>query len=160
MADRTRIYLDTNMVHDFFVNQARHLKNKGDIKIPNKLDWMLQNKDRIEFVTSFLTKTEIARELASAHGLTESEINIIWAGFVKALECTYVGKFEFDEKITQLAAKIQMKLRTLVNFFHLFVAMREGAYFVTGDKDLIKKVRKHKIYDKVISYVELRRMFA
>lgn len=53
-----------------------------------------------------------------------------------------------------------MRLRTLVNFIHLFIAMKESAYLVSGDKDLIRICREYKIYDKVLSYVEFRKLVA
>mgnify|MGYP001576492890 CR=1 FL=1 len=58
-----------------------------------------------------------------------------------------------------VAMKYKMKLRTIVNFQHLFVAMKEDAHLLTGDNDLVEIVRENKLYDKIITYVELRKMF-
>jgi len=60
--------------------------------------------------------------------------------------------------LTKITLKFKMKLRTLINFAHLFVVIEQGAYFLTGDKDLVKIVKENKIYDKIITYPELRKM--
>jgi len=39
----------------------------------------------------------------------------------------------------------------MVNFIHLFVAMKENAYLVSGNNDLIKIVRENKIYAKSLA---------
>ena len=70
-----------------------------------------------------------------------------------------MDKFEFDEEIVKLTMRLKMKLRTMVNFFHMFIAMKEDAYLLTGDKELISTVKDNKLYDKILSYVELRAMF-
>ena len=38
--------------------------------------------------------------------------------------------------------------------------MSRDAYLVTGDENLIEKVREYKIHDKILSYVELRKLIA
>ena len=116
------------------------------------------NLNKFDFVVSFLTKTEVGRELASGFDLQKNEIEKLWNSFTKTLKCQIVEKFEFDMKLADLAMEARMKLRTIVNFQHLFVAMNENAYFVTGDKNLLKIVKERKIYDKFLSYIELMEM--
>ena len=84
----------------------------------------------------------------------------MWDEFIKTLNCKFIPKIEIDERFAQLPLKIRLKLRTLMNFQHLFVAMKENAYLVSGDDDLIKIVREHKLYDKILSYIELRKLIA
>jgi len=72
----------------------------------------------------------------------------------------FIKEFRIDEKFSLYPKKIRMKLRTLVNFIHLFIAIKEDAYLVSGDKDLIEMCGKYKIYDKVLSYVEFRKLIA
>ncbi|MBI4170467.1 MAG: hypothetical protein HY514_02145 [Candidatus Aenigmarchaeota archaeon] len=43
-----RVILDTNMMHDYFVNQARALKRKEDALLPKKYSFMLAEKERGE----------------------------------------------------------------------------------------------------------------
>ncbi len=156
---KVKIYLDTNNVLVFFVNEARVIRNKEDVKVPSKFQFMVESKEKVDFITSFLTKAEITRELISAFQLSEEDIERLWNTFVSSLDCKYVEKFEFDEEIVRLTMKFRMKLRTMVNFFHVFVAIKEDAYLLTGDKDLIRIVRENKLYDKIMSYIELRNMF-
>jgi len=60
---KARIYLDTNTVFDFFINEAKAIRSGDTSKIPSKFRFMLESKGKIEFVTSFLTKAEVSREL-------------------------------------------------------------------------------------------------
>ncbi len=48
----------------------------------------------------------------------------------------------------------------MMNFQHVLIAMKENAYFVSGAKDIIEKIRESNIYDKVLTYIELRKLAA
>jgi len=156
---KMKIYLDTNTIVDFFINSTRALKKKEKLVTPAKYQFFVEKAAEIEFVTSFLTKTEIVRELISAFNLTKEEIEQLWDTFLKSLNCKYIAKFLLDERLVDVAMNYRMKLRTVVNFQHLFIAKEEGAYLLTGDKDLVEIVRKNNLYDKIITYIELRKMF-
>jgi len=158
--DKIKVYLDTNTVHDSFVNQAISLKRNIPPNIPEKLKFFLENTDKIQFVASIATEAEISRELIAGYGLTEEQFDKLWKNFLEELECHFVKKFDLDERFSLYPKRIKMKLRTLVNFIHLFIAVKENAYLVSGDKDLIEICRKQKIYDKVLSYVEFRKLVA
>jgi HSP90 family molecular chaperone len=119
---------------------------------------MIKNLDKFEFVTSFLTKAEIGREMISAFGLNKEEIEHLWKTFIETLKCKVIERFEFNMKLADLATSFKMKLRTLINFQHLFIAMKEEVYFVTGDKDIVKIARLNRIYEKILTYIELRKM--
>lgn len=47
----------------------------------------------------------------------------------------YVKDFRFDDGLVDIAYKSKLKLRTMFNFQHLFIAIKEDSYFVSGDKD-------------------------
>ncbi len=157
---KIKVYLDTNTIEDSFINQAIALKRDVPPKIPEKLKFFLENTDKIQFVTSIATEAEISRELIAGYGLNEEQFNKLWENFLKELECHFIKEFRIDEKFSLYPKKIRMKLRTLVNFIHLFIAIKEDAYLVSGDKDLIEMCGKYKIYDKVLSYVEFRKLIA
>lgn len=157
--EKMKIYLDTNTIVDLFINSAKSLKKKEELKLPMKYQFFVEKAGEIEFVSSLLTKTEIVRELISAFNLTKEDIEQLWNTFVQSLNCKYVEKFTIDERLVDVAMNYRMKLRTVVNFQHLFIAMEEDAYLLTGDKDLVDIVRRHKLYDKIITYIELRKMF-
>src|SRR3989344_1694464 len=148
---KIKIYLDTNTIIDFFINQSKAMRKKEDFKMPKKLEFFIDNLDKLEFVTSILTQAEIIRELAAGYGLTNEQINYLWKEFLELLECDYIETVTIDKRFAEAPLRIRMKLRTLVNFQHLFVAMDNTVYLLSGDKDLIKVVREHKIYDKIIS---------
>ena len=155
---KIKLYLDTNMVHDLFVNQANALKKGIEHNKPKKFTFLLENQEKFEFVTSFLTKAEIARELVSAHNIRPDVIEQFWTDFVSILKQKYIDKFEFDEQIVDIVYKAKMKLRTMVNFFHLFIAIREQAYFVSGDKPILDKTKEIGLYDKLLTYIELQKL--
>jgi len=156
---KLKIYLDTNTVIDFFINEARSLKKGEEPKIPKKFGFMAEKSSEIDFITSFITKAEIVRELSSAFQLSNEEIEKLWDSFLKSIDCEYIDNFLFDEKIVKLATGIRMRLRTMFNFMHVFIAMDKDAHFLSGDKDIINKIREHKIYDKTLTYIELRKRF-
>lgn len=158
MSKKIKVYLDTNMILDVFINHAKALKKKEDVILPKKYEFMLASKEKVEFVTSFITKAEVIRELISGYGASYEDILVVWDRFVESIDCKYIEKFEFDDKIAELAGKLQLKLRTMFNFLHLFIAMSQDAYFISGDRDVIRKAKEMKIYDKVISYEEFRKM--
>ncbi len=158
--EKLKVYIDTNMIHDLFTNQAEALKQGKASETPKKFTFMLEHTDKFEFITSFLTKAEIMRELVSAHGLKLDKIDEFWSDFIGLLKPKYIQKFEFDDQIVDIVSRVRMKLRTMINFFHLFIAIKEGAYFVSGDKQILEKIKEIKIYDKLLTYVELQKLAA
>jgi predicted nucleic acid-binding protein len=157
---KIKIYLDTNTIIDFFINQAIAIKKGKETKVPSKLKFFLEIRDKVEFLTSFFTETEVARELIAGYGLQEEEFNNLWKNFLEGLKCKYIEEFKLDKELANYPKKIKMKLRTMVNFIHLFVAMKENSYLVSGDNNLIKIVRENRIYDKILTYPELRRLIS
>ncbi|MDI6721067.1 MAG: hypothetical protein QMD85_01660 [Candidatus Aenigmarchaeota archaeon] len=45
---KIKIYLDTNTILDFFINQAKYLRTKEEPKVPEKTRFMLDNLERLE----------------------------------------------------------------------------------------------------------------
>ncbi len=158
--EKIKVYLDTNMIHDLFTKQASAIKHEKEIEKPKKFEFMLEHKDKFEFITSFLTKAEIMRELVSAHDLKLNKVEEFWSDFIGLLEPKYITEFTFNEQIVHIVSETRMKLRTMINFFHLFIAIKEDAYFVSGDKQILEKIREAGIYDKLLTYVELQKMAA
>ena len=155
---KINLYADTNMILDIFINHAKALKNRENVLVPKKYEFMLANRAKVNFISSFIVKAEVARELASGFALPLKDIETLWNDFVKSVDCKFVDSFTFDSKISDFAARSQMKLRTLFNFMHIFIAMDQNCYFVSGDKDLIKKIRLLLDYEKAIDYIELRKL--
>ena len=86
---KPKVYLDTNMILDIFINQIKVLNGK-EPKMLRKYEFMLQHIDKFQFVTSVLTKSEIVRELTSAFHLPRENIERLWNGFTESLKCHYV----------------------------------------------------------------------
>jgi hypothetical protein len=76
------------------------------------------------------------------------------------LASDYVKEALLDEKLVDIVAKVPMKKKTMINFAHLFIAMDLGYYFLSGDDAAIKVIKKEKLYDKTISYIDLRKMLS
>lgn len=156
---KLKIYLDTNTIIDFFINEARTLRKGEKPRVTKKFEFMTEKSTEVDFITSFISKAEIARELSAAYALTENEINRLWDTFIDSISCKYINNFHFDDKIVEIPMKMKVKLRTLFNFMHLFIAIKENAYFLSGDKDIVDIVKAKKIYGKALTYIELRKMF-
>ena len=146
------------MILDIFINHAKAVKKKENAMVPKKYEFMLANREKVDFVTSFIVKAEVGRELASGFGLPVEDIETLWNTFITSLDCKFINSFTFDDKISDFAARSQMKLRTLFNFMHIFIAIGNDCYFVSGDKDLIKKIRILLDYSKAIDYIEFRKL--
>ena len=56
--DKIKLYLDTNTILDFFINEATRIKGKSDIKVPEKTKFMADNIGRIEFVKKMNEKAQ------------------------------------------------------------------------------------------------------
>ena len=158
--EKLKVYLDTNMIIDFFINQTKALREGTPPIVPEKLKFFLANADKINFVTSIATEAEIARELIGGLNVDSEKFENLWEKFLQELNCFNINEFVLDKKFSELPKKYRIKLRTLINFIHLFLAIRESAYIVTGDKDLITVTRQNKLYDKILSYIELRKLIA
>ena len=155
--EKLKIYLDTNMILDIFTNQIKALKGE-EPKIPKKYEFMLAHMDKFQFVTSILTKAEIVRELINAFHISIDNIEKLWEDFIKSSQCQYIGKFSVGKEFVHVVSDIKMRLRTMMNFQHVFIAMKENAYFVSGDKAIINSIRENKIHDKTLTYIELRKL--
>ncbi len=156
MNSEIKMYLDTNMIIDLFTNSAKSMKDGKELTIPSKFRFLSENIEKFDFATSFLTKAEVMRELVSGYEMPENRVNSVWEDFVQTLRCKMIEEYTFDMKLVSIVPHFKMKLRTMINFMHLYIAITEGAYIVTGDKDLIKKARTSHAYDKIYSYPELQ----
>lgn len=157
---KIKVYLDTNTVQDFFINQAFAFKEKKPFTMPKKLEFFVDNLDKMEFITSFYTKAEVMREMVAGYGMNKTKVEEIWDELMQLLNCEFIEEFKFGQKLVEIVGNLKLRLRTMINFQHLEIAMSKNAYLVTGDKNLIEKVRENKIYDKVLSYIELRKLIA
>ena len=85
-----KIYLDTNTILDFFINEAKVIRKGMPAKIPSKFQFLTAKAMEIEFVTSILTKIEIVRELVAGFGMSKEDIEPVWKQFTESLNCKFV----------------------------------------------------------------------
>ena len=155
---RRRTFGPSSVILDVFIDHAKALRKNEEALLPKKYEFMVANREKFDFVTSFITEAEVAREMSSAFGVSPEEIESLWTDFTGSLDCKYVGSFLFNSEIAKFAARVPIKIRTLFNFMHLFIAVHEKCYFVTGDKDLIEKSRLLLNDKTAIDYVRFRKL--
>ncbi len=148
------------MILDLFINQSHALKKGIEPQIPKKFSFLTEHHEKFNFVTSFFTKAEVMRELVAGHGMKQEMVNSVWDDFMEILKPKYINSFVFDDKIVDIVAMVGMKLRTMINFLHIFIAMKEDTYFVSGDKAAIDTSKLLNVHNKVLTYIELRKLAA
>jgi aminopeptidase-like protein len=126
---------------------------------PKKFEFLVSILGRAEFATSFLVKAEVTREVVCNSSLSVDEIEILWRETSAALRWEYVDRFCFDESLIGLITYFKVRLRTLMNYQRLSIAVSKDCHFVTGDKGILDQARK-KGNQKIMSYLELRRAFS
>lgn len=106
--NKIKIYLDTNTIIDFFINQAKSIKRREPFKMPSKLEFFIDNLDRINFITSFYTKAEVMREMVAGYGMNKNKVEEIWNELMKLLICEFVAEFRFDQTLVEIAANLKL----------------------------------------------------
>lgn len=153
-----RIYLDTNMVWGWF-KRAIESRRKGiPLKIPSIMRFVA-SRNELELFTSIITKIEIFRFLKSEWNCSEKESEEIWESFIDLFRVSYFDVKEVDfNELLRIVSEISTKKKTLVNLIHLQIAKRNGFRFLTGEEKLKKKYEKY--YDNILTYKDLRKLFA
>ncbi len=152
-----KVYLDTNLILDLFLSQARALKTGTEAQPTKKFEFFVTYSDRFAYVISVLTKAEVVRELISAYSAQPGEVEDLWIESMRRLKAIYVPTFTVTDELVSLAYRLRLRLRTLMNLQHLFIAQQENAWFASGDKDIVEKIRKNGLAFAV-TYPELREL--
>jgi predicted nucleic acid-binding protein len=155
-----KLYLDTNIILDWFKKNIKNLRKSKPIEITSKLKF-LTSRPELQLFVSLITKAEIFRYLKSEWGSPENECENFWIDFF-----TRYGITELESKeirvdfldITEICKKINLGRKTLVNLIHLQFAKKNNLTFLTGDKKLEKRLKWY--HEKIISYVTLRSKFS
>ncbi len=153
-----KIYLDTNIIFDFFLNLANSAKTNEELAIPQKLRFLLeeQNKKKIEIFTSVLVQAEVARRLKSEFGFEADEIDEFWNKFITIANIDNIEDIEFNWfDLYKITREIPLKKR-VTNLQHLLIAKQYNLWFLTGDGEILRKLKG--FYDKIIGYPDLRKM--
>lgn len=151
-------YLDTNMIHSWFRNFMTSLKRNEPLEIPDILQFITSRRE-LKLLTTTLTQIEIFRYLKAEWDRDEKSCNEIWDTFVNSFNITVISvkQIELDELLI-LVSKVATKKKTLVNLMHLQIAKTNGLWFLTGEEELKEKYKEY--YDKVLTYDDLRKLFA
>lgn len=155
-----KIYLDTNIIYKYFDKLVEQVKKKEPLEkvVPTKkVAYLYSIRDRHEYFVSNLTKAEIFRYLHSALGVLPKDCFNLWKFFKEILNVKefIIEKIDFD-RITNMVAEEVAPKGILINLQHLLVAQENELTVLTGDKPL--KERFVKFYDKVMSYIEFRKL--
>jgi len=92
-----KIYLDTNIILDWFRNIMISARKPEKLKVPKKLEF-LTTQD-IELVVSDLSKVEISRYLKSDWNASKEKIEEIWQRFIESFKIKYllIERVDFEE---------------------------------------------------------------
>lgn len=151
------IYLDTNMVHGWFRNLMGNVRKRKEFEIPSILKFL--TSDKFELFTSNITKVEIIRYLISEWGCTTDEAEEYWNTFINSFNVVLIIVKEIDfNELLKIVEKIPTRKKTLINLIHLQIARKNNLWFITGEESLKEKYKEY--YDKVLTYEDLRKLFA
>ena len=152
-----KIYLDTNIIHNWFTKYMESKKNGTKYEDPMVVRFIFNLEN--EYVVSNITRTEIFRYISASWNAKEELCEEVWKDFLNAYKVTFlqVKEIDFDD-MTRICLSVKTKKKTLVNLMHLQIAKKEGLWFLTGEKDLISKYKAY--YKRVLSYEDLRKMFS
>lgn len=151
-----KVYLDTNIILDWFRNIMIGARKVKEFKTPKKMEFLkLQG---IELFVSDLSKIEILRYLKSDWNADKETIEEIWQRFLESFNVNYlvIQNLDFKE-LSEICLLIPTRKKTLINLMHLQIAKKEDIWFLTGEKGLLTKYKNY--YEKSISYPELRKLF-
>ncbi len=149
-----KIYLDTNIILDWFRNMMLKSRKIEAFRIPKKLEFLASHD--LNPILSELTRIEIARYLKADWNATHEEIDKLWNDFIDIFKIKVVETRKIDpEELTKICMEIPTRKKTLVNLLHLGIAKEHDCLFLTGEKDLLAKYKKY--YKNTLSYTELRK---
>jgi len=152
--DYVRLYLDTNIILDWFRNVMVNVKKPEKFKVPRKLEFL--SSQELELIVSTITKIEVFRYLKSDWNANREQIEEIWKRFIESFKIKYliIEKMDFEE-LSSICLLIPTRKKTLVNLMHLQISKKEDLWFLTGEKRLLDKYKTY--YNKSLSYIELRK---
>lgn len=154
------IYLDTNIIYklfDKFAEAVKQGKSLNLIELPEVVKFLRKVKDRHKYFVSNITRAEIFRHLHSGQKLSKEECYAVWYFFLSFLQTTEILVKEIDFiEIADILAQKPAKKTTVINLQHLLTAKKDNLTVLTGDKPL--RERFELFYDKVIDYIEFRRL--
>lgn len=156
---KEKIYLDANIIYGYFLAKYKELKGTKRFEEPKVIRFLRKNRNKLEYHISIITKAEILRRLVSELGMEKETGRKLWTSLLDELAITEikVGKSvdEIYGKIVAIVEETKIKKR-VTNLEHLIVAKSSNLIFVTGDEEILKKCKKY--YQKIMSYIDLRRV--
>jgi len=152
------VYLDTNMIWAWFENIVKNIRKGESLRMPDILKF-ISSKTELKTLTTNLTKAEIFRYLKSEWSCDKIFSEDLWDRFLVSFNTSYIefGVIEINDLI-EICSKVATKKKTLVNLMHLQLAKKNNLWFLTGEENLKEKYKEY--YDKVLTYEDLRRLFA
>jgi predicted nucleic acid-binding protein len=151
------IYLDTNMIHSWFRKIMENTYKDRPFEIPKILEFVISAP--LKLTTTNITKAEILRYLKSEWNCPAEKSEELWKTFLESFNIHYnnIKEIDFDD-LTEICKNIETKKKTLVNLIHLQTAKKMNMHFLTGEEILKEKYGFY--YDKIITYEDLRKIFA
>lgn len=153
-----KLYLDTSIIWGWFKRMMENLRKKKPFRIPLILNF-IKSRPELELMTSVVTQIEIFRFLRSEWNCDKRFSLELWNTFSDFFNITNIDVKEIDfKKLMKISLEVPTKKKTLVNLEHLEISKKNGFYFLTGEEKLKEKYKKY--YDNILTYKELRKLFA
>lgn len=155
MEDRSRIYLDTNLIIGWFKHRLEEERRGLKFIVPERLE-KVQKLNR-ELVVSYLVKAEVSRYLKSEWQLNAAEIYEKWEEFRKEMEIKLIElkKFEVDLKeIDFICSEVPLKKEgTIPDIIHLKISKTFNLKFLTSETKLKSKLSR--FFDNIVHISEI-----
>ncbi len=130
-----RVYLDTNIILDWFKYNIKRIRRGENIISTSKLKFLMSKN--LELFVSSITKAEIFRYLKSEFNCSEEECVRFWSEFLFRYKLTEMESKEIQVDfgfITKICKQVYLGRKTIINLIHLQLAKKNNLVFLTGDK--------------------------
>lgn len=151
MSEKLRIYLDTNIIYDWFQKKTEELLHGKEFTEIRRVTFIEENLEFLEVYTSFFTLIEIASRLKEDFKLTPDQINRQLRFFVTNYPIQIIKSIKLDdETLKYFLSNISWK-----DSIQLNIAKNENLSLVTEDEKLHRKGKK--FYKEITNFSGLVR---
>jgi len=152
MTEKLKVYLDTNIIYDYFQRTAKEIVENKEFRNVKKLLFIQNNPDFLEAYTSFFTLIEVADRIMRDFDLKPERVRKIIESFIQDYKIEILRSVTLtEETLDWFLSNISMK-----DAIQLNIALNERLVFITEDDKLFRKARK--ITENVMKFNRLVRI--
>ena len=159
MGEKPKIYLDTNIILDWFKYNVKNIRENKPLHTTSKLKFLVSRDHRL-FV-SYLTRAEIFRYLKSEWDASPDDCLKYWETFLPTfgIEEIRVKKFLLNlEEVSEICSRSHLPKKIFADLIHIQLAKAKAMTFLSGDQILEERLQWY--YPRIISYLTLRSKFS